>query len=198
MPSRERVSDVLLSDEPTLELVVRAKQGDALAVEALLQRCLPALTRWAHGRLPPSARGSIDTADLVQEAAIHVVRRLDTFEPRTVGSMQAYLRQSVLNRIRDEIRRVSRRPASPELNEQTAVADRTPSPLDVTISLETYKRYRSALGRLRPRDRELVVARVEAQWQLRQIQTAFGLRTADAARMAVNRALNRLKAQVQA
>src|SRR5688572_31187052 len=93
---RKRVarSDGLLSDEPTLELVIKARDGDRLAVEALLQRCLPGLRRWAHGRLPPAARGSLDTGDLVQETVLHVLRRLDAFEPRHVGAMQAYLRQS--------------------------------------------------------------------------------------------------------
>ena len=96
--------DPLLSDEPTMELVIRARGGDRMAVEALLQRCLPALTRWAHGRLPPAVRGSLDTGDLVQDAVLHTLQRLDSFEPRHVGAMQAYLRQSVINRIRDEIR----------------------------------------------------------------------------------------------
>ena len=35
----------LLSDEPTIELVVRAKAGDRTAMEALLERCLPLLKR---------------------------------------------------------------------------------------------------------------------------------------------------------
>src|SRR5687768_12334457 len=103
-------TEVLLSDEPTIELVIKAKDGDRMALEALLERCLPSLRRWAHGRLPASARGALDTEDVVQESALHVVRRLHAFEPRHVGAMQAYLRQSVLNRIRDEIRRVGRRP----------------------------------------------------------------------------------------
>ena len=75
-----------------------------MALEALLERCLPPLKRWAHGRLPARARGGLDTGDLVQEAAMHVLARLDKFEPRHVGAMQAYLRMSVINRIRDEIR----------------------------------------------------------------------------------------------
>src|SRR5215204_5927814 len=109
--------DALISDEPTIELVVRARAGDRLAVEALLQRCLPGLRRWAHGRLPPAARASLDTQDLVQETVLHVLRRLDHFEPRHVGAMQAYLRQSVINRIRDEVRRIGRQPAPVELPE---------------------------------------------------------------------------------
>ena len=180
----------LLSDEPTIELVIKARAGDRMAVEALLQRCLPPLKRWAHGKLPASARGYLDTGDLVQEAALHAIRRLDAFEPRHVGAMQAYLRQSVINRIRDEIRRVSRQPAPVELPEDLET-DRT-SPLESAIREETYQRYRQALTQLRARDREMVVARVEIQWSIGEIAQRFELRTIEAARMAVTRALRRL------
>src|ERR671918_438736 len=156
--------DALMSDESTMELVVRARDGDRLAVEALLQRCLPALTRWAHGRLPASARGAMDTGDLVQEAAMHALRRLDAFEPRHVGAMQAYLRQSVINRIRDEVRRISRQAPPEELADDLA-SDVT-SPLETAVQTEAYERYRAALTELKPRDREMIVARIEAQWSL--------------------------------
>jgi RNA polymerase sigma-70 factor (ECF subfamily) len=182
--------DPLLSDEPTIELVIRAREGDRMAVEALLQRCLPSLKRWAHGRLPASARGSLDTGDLVQEAALHALQRLDVFEPRHVGAMQAYLRMSVINRIRDEVRRVTRHPAAEELPPDHP-GDAT-SPLEAAIQTESYERYRAALELLKHRDREMVVARVEAQWSLSEIAQRFGLRTVDAARMAVSRAIRRL------
>jgi RNA polymerase sigma-70 factor (ECF subfamily) len=193
-PPDDAYPDALMSDETTLELVVRAREGDRLAVEALLQRCLPSLKRWAHGRLPPSARGSLDTGDLVQEAAMHALRRLDAFEPRHVGAMQAYLRQSVINRIRDEVRRVTRHPAPVELPPDHA-ADAT-SPLEAAIEAESYERYRQALSTMNPRHRELVVARVELQWSLAEIAQRFGMRTADAARMAVSRALKRLSSEM--
>jgi len=184
-------ADALLSDEPTIELVVKARGGDRLAVEALLQRCLPSLKRWAHGRLPASARGSLDTGDLVQEAALHALARLDVFEPRHVGAMQAYLRTSVINRIRDEVRKVTRRPASVELPEDHP-ADAT-SPIEAAIEAESYERYRDALGKLSVRDRKMVVARIEVQWSLPEIAQRFGLQTVDAARMAVMRAVRRLR-----
>src|SRR5512147_1534896 len=133
----ETPHDALISDEPTIELVVRAREGDRLAVEALLQRCLPGLRRWAHGRLPAAARASLDTQDLVQETVLHVLRRLDHFEPRHVGAMQAYLRQSVINRIRDEVRKVSRHPAPTELPPEL-VSDHT-SPLEVAVQAEAYQ-----------------------------------------------------------
>jgi RNA polymerase sigma factor (sigma-70 family) len=180
----------LLSDEPTIELVVRAREGDRLAVEALLQRSIPSLRRFAHGRLPAAARGSLDTGDLVQETVLHVLRRLDTFEPRHVGAMQAYLRQSVINRIRDEVRRIGRHPTPAELPED--LASELPSPLEEAVRAEAYDRYRAVLVQLSPRDREMVVARIEAQWSLGEIAQRFNMRTVDGARMAVTRALRRL------
>jgi RNA polymerase sigma-70 factor (ECF subfamily) len=183
---------VLLSDEPTIELVIKARGGDRQAVEALLERCLPSLKRWAHGRLPMGSRGALDTSDLVQETALHVIQRLDKFEPRHVGAMQAYLRQSVINRIRDEVRKVSRHPAPVELPEDLE-ADRT-TPLESVIRSEAYQRYRDALGKLSSKEREMIVARVEVQWSLGEIAQRFGMSTVDAARMAVSRALKKLTA----
>ena len=194
-PAPEGPIDPLLSDEPTMELVVRARAGDRLAVEALLQRCLPGLKRWAHGKLPSYARGTLDTGDLVQEAALHAMRRLDVFEPRHVGAMQAYLRASVINRIRDEVRRVTRHPAASELNDDHP-ADST-SPLEAAIETESYERYRRGLEKLNTRDREMIVARVEVQWSLPEIAQSFGLSTVDAARMAVTRAVKRLRAVME-
>ena len=181
---------VLLSDEPTIELVVRARGGDRNAVEALLQRCLPSLRRWAHGRLPSAARGAFDTEDIVQDAALHALRRLDVFEPRHVGAMQAYLRQSVINRIRDEVRRIGRRPPPLELPEDQPAEGI--SQLELAIQSQAYDRYRAALMTLTPRERELIVARIEIQWSLTEIAQHFGMRTVDAARMAVTRAVKRL------
>jgi RNA polymerase sigma-70 factor, ECF subfamily len=190
-PVRQTSGDgALLSDEPTIELVVRAREGDRMAVEALLQRSIPSLRRFAHGRLPAAARGSLDTGDLVQETVLHVLRRLDTFEPRHVGAMQAYLRQSVINRIRDEVRRIGRHPTPAELPED--LASEMPSPLEEAVRAEAYDRYRAVLVQLSPRDREMVVARIEAQWNLGEIAQRFNMRTVDGARMAVTRALRRL------
>ena len=189
-PPDDEGESALLSDEPTIELVVRAQTGDRQAVEALLQRSVPQLKRWAHGKLPAAARGSLDTGDLVQDTVLHVLRRLDTFQPRHVGAMQAYLRQSVLNRIRDEIRKIGRHPAPSELPDD--MPSEEPSPLERAVEAEAVSRYHQALTTLNPRDRQLVVARIEAQWSYDEIARQLGMSTPDAARMAVSRALRRL------
>jgi len=193
-PVPPQQAPTLLSDEPTIELVLAAREGNRAALEALLERCLPPLKRWAHGRLPAYARATLDTGDLVQEAAMHVLARLDKFEPRHVGAMQAYLRISVINRIRDEVRRIGRRPEAVELVDEPP-SDAT-SPLEAVIREEAYARYHTALGQLRTRDREMVVARVEAQWNIQEIAHRFGMASVDAARVAVSRSLKRLTAQL--
>ncbi len=184
------------SDEPTLELIVRWKTGDRAAIEALLQRCLPPLRRWAHGRLPTAARGHLDTEDLVQDTALQIVRHLETFEPRHVGALQAYLRCVVINRIRDEVRRIGRRPPPLELV-QDPPDDRI-SPEEEAIKQQVYEQYRRALLRLRSIERQMVVARIEMQWSLSEIAHRFGKPSVDAARMAVSRALRRLTNELRA
>ena len=191
MTSADSEPRILLSDEPTIELIVRAKTGDANATDALLERCLQPLRRWAHGRLPTAARGALDTDDIVQAVVIQWLQRLPHFQPTHVGAMQAYLRLSDLNRIRDEVRRITRQPPPSELVDD--LASEAPTQLELAIQSEDYNRYRTALTELRPRDRELVVARIELQWSVADIADRFDFASIDAARMAVSRAARQLK-----
>ena len=119
---------------------------------------------------------------------------LATFEPRHVGAMQAYLRQSVINRVVDEVRRIGRQPPPLELPPDHP-SDRT-SPLEDAIRSQEYDRYREAVSRLSPKDRALIVARIEMQWSLAEIAHRYAMPSVDAARMAVNRAVKRLAADL--
>jgi RNA polymerase sigma-70 factor (ECF subfamily) len=176
--------------DTTLELVQRAKAGDRDALDRLFERSLPALRRWASGRLPRWTRDLMDTDDLVQETVVRAIRRIDSFEPRHEGALQAYLRQAIVNRIRDEVRRTVRSPQPAPLDENER--DREASPLDVAIGREAVDRYEAALARLRPEDREAIVARVEMDCSYEQVAQALAKPSPDAARMAVSRALLRL------
>jgi RNA polymerase sigma-70 factor (ECF subfamily) len=176
--------------DSTLSLVERAKAGDREALDRLFDRSLPALRRWASGRLPVWSRDLMDTDDLVQETAVRAINRIGNFEARHTGALQAYLRQAVVNRIRDEIRRRGRRPAPSELDENEQ--DHGASPLETAIGHEAVERYEQALGRLRPEEREAIVARVEMDCSYEEAAEALGKPSADAARMAISRALLRL------
>jgi len=176
--------------DSTLTLLTRAKAGDAVALNDLFARYLPNLRRWASGRLPRWARDLSDTPDLVQETLLETFRKIDGFEHRGEGALRAYLRQAVMNRIRDELRRANRRPPPVELDE--TMIDPGLSPLEAAVGTQVVERYEAALQRLTDGDRELVIARVEMGLTYAELAAATGKPTADAARMAVSRALVQL------
>lgn len=176
--------------ESSVYLLERVRQGNDEALDVLLRRYVPALRRWARGRLPPWARDLGDTEDIVQETVFRTLQNLKTFEHRHEGALQAYLRQAVMNRIRDECRRVGRRPHMGELDEQ--IPDDGVSPLEAAVGVQTLQRYESALQHLRPDDREAIVARLEMGYSYGEIAVMLGKSSPDAARVAVSRALVRL------
>jgi RNA polymerase sigma factor (sigma-70 family) len=185
-----------LDPEATASLLARVRVGDSEAMTRLLARCLPPLRRWAHGRLPSYARDLNDTADIVQDAVIAALKHLDHFEPRREGALQAYLRQAVMRRIIDIIRRHKVRPLAVEVPDDLA-SDGT-SPLDRAIGAENIERFEAALEKLRPEDREAIVCRMELQYSYEELAVALDKPTANAARVAVTRALRRLAQEMRA
>jgi RNA polymerase sigma-70 factor (ECF subfamily) len=185
----------VLDAETTVELLQRVKAGDDSARNRLIERCLPALKRWAHGRLPPIVRDVHETSDLVQETVIAALRHLGAFEARREGALQAYLRQALANRIKDLLRHKMRRPISIELPED--LVDGGASPLERAIGANNMERYERALARLRPEDREAIVARLELQYGYDELAVALDKPTANAARVAVMRALHKLAAEMR-
>jgi RNA polymerase sigma factor (sigma-70 family) len=132
----------------------------------------------------------LDTEDLAQEVLYHAVRRVDTFQPQHEGAFQGYVRQTLLNRVRDEARRARRRPAGAVLEDEHVAVDA--SPLELAIGQEALDRYEAALQRLKPQDRELIIARIELHFSAAEIAAAFGKPSTAAAKMAISRALVRL------
>ncbi len=176
--------------DTTFDLVERAKAGDDDALNRLFARYLPSLRRWASGRLPRWTRDLMDTDDLVQETVVRAVKRIDRFESRHEGALQAYLRQAIVNRIRDEVRRAKRSPMTSALDDRSVSTEA--SPLEQAIGGQALERYETALARLRPEEREAIIARVEMDGSYQDVAAALGKPSPDAARMAVSRALVRL------
>ena len=174
----------------TLDLLDRFKRGDEEAVNLLVERSIPPLRRWARGRLPPWARSLDETQDLVQTALIRALPRLKEFEAQHAGALQAYLRQVVANHIRDEIRKAARRPSDNDALD--AQIDPAPSPLEQAVGRQGFERYEAALAKLRPIDREAIIARVELQQSYEEIAIALRKPNANAARVTVSRALKHL------
>jgi len=140
-------------------------------------------------------RGMLETADLVQDVMLKALRRIDAFESRHQGALQAYLRHAVLNRIRDLGRAHSRQPDQTDVPEQ--LLDPGPSPLDEVIGSENAARYDAALLRLKAADREAVIGRIEMQYDYDELAIVLGKRSSAAARMTVRRAMQRLIAEMR-
>jgi RNA polymerase sigma factor (sigma-70 family) len=181
--------------DTTTRLLARAQAGDAAAVNDLFTRHVPLLSRWARGRLPAWARDVADTHDIVQDTVLQTFKNMQGFEARGKGALRAYLRQALLNRVRNEIRRVSRRPAIEGLDDQAASFE--PSPLQSAIRQQQHERYEAALSRLKDSERELIVARLELGMTYEEMAEALGKPSWNAARMAVARALIRLASELK-
>ena len=181
--------------DSTFELIRRARSGDRHALERLFQRHLGPLKRWASGRLPRSARDVTDTDDLVQDTLLRTLKTMDGFEPRRVGALQAYLRQAILNRLRDELRHKQRMPGQVGLD--TIDVKGGESPLEEAIGRETVESYEQALARLRPEEREAIIGRVELGLSYDDLAAALGKTSSEAARKAAKRALYRLAEEMR-
>lgn len=193
MPSRSP-STLHPGDPTSWRLLARAREGDAGALAILFERYLPALRRWTRRRLPVWARSAADTSDILQDAVLHALRRLDVFQPRGRRALAAYLRTAVQNRIADEHRRAARWKMA---DATAALPSAEGTPLDAAIVADTEHRYRAALSRLSRRDRELIVAHVELEYTHAQLGCMTG-RSPNAARMALCRALARLAERMRA
>jgi len=178
------------SPESTQELIARLREGDDSAREILCARYLPVLRRWGRGRLPVWARGSADTDDLVQVTLLRALKQLDRLEVEREGAFLAYLRQALVNGIRDEIRRTVRRPVAVELDPELASAEH--SPVEAAIGAELLGRYERALATLTREEQEVVILNVEFGYRHAELAEALGAPSANAARMRAARALARL------
>jgi RNA polymerase sigma factor (sigma-70 family) len=180
--------------DSTVELLARARRGDDAAIETLFARHLGPLRRFTRGRLPARARDLADTDDLVQDALLQTLKHLDGFESRHPGALQAYLRQAVMNRLRDHLRRQARAPGRVDLDDEAFTGQ---SPFELAVGPDTMAAYEQALTRLALEEREAVVGRIELGLSYDELALALDKPTADAARKAAQRALVRLAGEMR-
>lgn len=180
--------------EPTIVLIRRVQAGDAGARERLLRRFLPLLQRWAHGRLPRQMRDLNETDDLVQVTLVKALARLDQFESAGPGAFLAYLRQALLNQVRDEIRRHQRRPEHAQIDVELSDPE-APALIERIVGSERVRAYEQALAALPKRQQGLIVMRVEFGMSYPEIAAEVGS-TPDAVRVMVARAIVQLSSEL--
>ncbi|SFN33856.1 RNA polymerase sigma factor [Dokdonella immobilis] len=173
--------------ESTATLLSLLRQGDESARERLMARYLPMLRRWAHGRLPTRARDLNDTNDLVQITLLSALKKLDEFRSQHEGALLAYLRTTLMNAIRGEIRRVGRAGQVESITEDDDA--RGVDSMVPRLDSDQWLDYERALAKLPEPKREAVLLRLEFGMSYAEIAAALGRPSEAAASMMVSRAL---------
>lgn len=169
-------------------LLDRVRVGDARARRDLVARVEPLLRRFARGRLPGRLRSQEDTADLIQLTWLRVLDKLESIDVSEPGAFFAYLRTTLINALRESLRRQSRSPVHPggsvELGEDPALASDEVAQAD-------WLAWEQALARLPPEQRGIVLMRFEFGMSFVEIAAELG-ETSDGVRMKFNRILARM------
>lgn len=170
--------------ETVVSLLRRVRKGDREALNALIDRSLPRFRRWVRGRLPQSPGGP-PARDLLESAMSRVLPCLQTLDVEHAGALQANLRHAIANDIARRRRRGNSRVTS---------TDAGPSRLEQAVTREGVERYETALQHLAPIHQQVFIARFELQQSYDEVAMAFGMPSADDARLAVTTALSQLVA----
>ena len=129
---------------------------------------------------------------MVQDALQQTFARLSSFESQHASALRAYLQHAVENRIRDRLRRATRRLNVILPDAPVRFSDGAAPQHQKLIDEETWGRYVDGLAGLKDRDRRLLVGRAEFGYSYRQLAFMERLSSAEAARKALGRALRRL------
>jgi RNA polymerase sigma-70 factor (ECF subfamily) len=195
--------------EKTADLLRSARQGDAEAVNRLLERHRQALRRLVQMRLDRRIRRRVDVSDIVQETLVEASRRLAEYLKNPAMPFHLWLRHMARDRIIDAHRRhrVSARrsvdreqplvaPASLDHSTMELAAqlsDKLPTPASAATMRELARRFEAAIDELDEQDREVLLMRHFEQLSNQEAAQALGL-SQPAASMRYLRAVRRLRA----
>ena len=153
-------------------LLDQARRGNRGAFEELFARHRGYLLRFIQMRLDPKLRRRVDPSDIVQEAHLEAVRRLDQYLKNSAMPFRLWLRQLAHDRLLKSRRQhlgTARRSLERELPiyEQSSnlllqqLLDHGPSPSQNLNRKELAQRLREALAQLPDPDREVLLRVVE-------------------------------------
>ncbi len=192
----------------TADLLERARRGDSQALNMIFARYRDRLLRMVEMRLDMRLRARVDASDVIQDAYLEVVRRLDRYLQQPNMPLFLWLRFLVSERLmilhrhhlgtkmRDARRQISLyRKALPEVS-TTALAScllgKYTSPTDAAVRAERAIRLQEALNTIDPLDREVLALRHFEQLTRAETAQVLGIEEPAAAKRYV-RALKRLR-----
>jgi RNA polymerase sigma-70 factor (ECF subfamily) len=191
-----------LDSEATQHLLDQVRAGMREALEQLLEQHRPYLHQLIELRLDPKLRPRVDPSDVVQEAQIEAVRRLDAYLEQAPMPFRLWLRQLAYDRLvmmrrrhlKAACRAVGQEEPLPEessalLAQRLLTGGSTPS--QQLGRQELALRVRQAVAQLADVDREILLMRTFEGLSFEEVAYLLGIDLA-AARKRHGRALLRL------
>ncbi len=196
------MADMKEDSARTTRLLEKVAAGDSAALNQLMARYHPDLLAFINCRMDPKVRARIDGSDVVQEAQLEAVRRIDDFLRRRPMPFHLWIRktayQRLLNLHRDHRRRrrsVHREevlpPATSSLLARSLLA-KGASPSARMIAREEAEQVGRAVAQLAETDREILLMRHVEQSSYEEIACLLDIEPA-AARKRYGRAMIRLQ-----
>lgn len=193
-------------DDRTLLLLRDWHAGDSQALEKLLERDLPWLHGYVRQRLGSKLRERLDSMDVVQEAAMDVMRYGPRFVVEDHRQFRALLGKILENNLRDQNKwmdRQKRQHGREQAIESDTLldlnqSDRMPTRPDHRAEKAEFRDWvRLAIEFLGEEDRAVIQLRQFEEKSFEEIGQELGIET-DSARMRFNRALPRLGEKIRA
>ena len=193
--------------EQTQELIQTAKAGDAVAVNALLDRHRQAIRQMVQMRIDKAIASRLDASDVVQDVLMEASRRLQDYLRNPGLPFHLWLRQLAKDQIIDMHRQhrvAQRRSVDREQRLDAKFADQSSmdlaaqlkdhelTPAAATIRRELEQRFLCALQELDEDDRDIIQMRHQEQLTNTEVAAALGL-SQPAAGMRYLRAVRRLR-----
>lgn len=196
------------TEDQTQQILADVKQGDADAVNRLMDRHRDSIRRMIQMRLDNKIQRRVDVSDVVQDVLVEANRRLQTYLENPQMSFHLWLRQIAKDRIIDAHRRhrgSAKRSVDREKPLAVQAADdhstmqlldqlRDPelTPAAAATQQEMARAVERSISELGDQDAEIIIMRHYEQLSNQEIAQALGL-TEPAASMRYLRAVRRLR-----
>jgi RNA polymerase sigma-70 factor (ECF subfamily) len=172
----------------TTRLLVRARDGDAEAREALLERLRPRIVLWASARLGARLSAEVEAEDVAQDVLLAMHKRLDDFKGHDRRAFLGWVFTVAENRIRDLADRAGaakRQRAELPRREQT-------TPSQAAAREELARRLAEAVARLDEPHRQVIQMRRFEEMEVPEIARRLD-RSENAVRILYCRAIAALR-----
>jgi RNA polymerase sigma-70 factor (ECF subfamily) len=180
----------------TIDLVRQVQAGDDDARERLVARYLDRVLRAVRARMGPGLRRQYESGDIVQDAFVVALRKLDCFELRDEATFLSWMRAIVENQFREKAKGMKRRSAHGDkrriLTEEDFADADAPTPLARVADGEESGFVDDCVHQLGDPYRELILLRDYEGHAWTEIARRLELASPDAARMQHKTALAQL------